>query len=618
MGRDRYPKQSLGSLYSRIKQSRVLMVGAGGIGCELLKNLVLTGFGEIHIVDLDTIDLSNLNRQFLFRNEHIKKSKALVAKESAGKFNPNVKIEAHHDNIKDPKFNVAWFKGFEIVFNALDNLDARRHVNKMCLAADVPLVESGTTGFNGQVQVIRKNKTECYDCVPKDPPKSFPVCTIRSTPSQPIHCIVWGKSYLFTEIFGTSEDDAPELDHREDSENVKEIENLRRESQALKRIRESMGSGEFPRLIFDKVFKEDIERLRSMEDMWKTRRCPEPLDYDKLSQEALGVGPAIAQKDQVVWTIAENFAVFVDSLRRLSNRLEETRANGGTGNATPILSFDKDDADTLDFVTASANLRSHVFGIQTRSKFEIKQMAGNIIPAIATTNAMTAGLCVLQAFKVMRDELDKARMVFLTRSTERVISSEPLRQPNPTCPSCSVAQSTLVVDTSRATLNDLVEDLLKVQLGYGEEFSVNSESGILYDPEEDQNLPKTFSELGLKKDSFLTIIDEEDENPRVNVVFSISEQAPDKDVKPIRLTEKIKIALKPKPAPAVEINGREPENPVPTSNGVNGKRKRDATEAGLEDELVKKRGKVAEEARQNGDDIIVLDDPNDGTIVLDD
>jgi len=60
------------------QQARVLMVGAGGIGCELLKNLVLTGFGEVHIVDLDTIDLSNLNRQFLFRHEHIKKSKALV------------------------------------------------------------------------------------------------------------------------------------------------------------------------------------------------------------------------------------------------------------------------------------------------------------------------------------------------------------------------------------------------------------------------------------------------------------------------------------------------------------------------------------------------------------
>lgn len=107
-----------------------------------------------------------------------------------------MKIEAYHANIKDAQFDVDWFSQFDLVFNALDNLDARRHVNKMCLAADVPLIESGTTGFNGQVQVIKKGKTECYDCNPKELPKSFPVCTIRSTPSQPIHCIVWAKSYL--------------------------------------------------------------------------------------------------------------------------------------------------------------------------------------------------------------------------------------------------------------------------------------------------------------------------------------------------------------------------------------------------------------------------------------
>lgn len=163
------------------------------------------------------------------------------------------------------------------------------------------------------------------------------------------------------------------MDFHEDSENMEEIGNLRRESQALKRIRGSMGSEDFPRLVFNKVFKEDIERLRSMEEMWKTRRAPEALDYDKLSEEALGVGSAIAQKDQVVWTVAENFAVFVDSLRRLSNRLEETRANADMGNSTAILTFDKDDVDTLDFVAASANLRSHVFGIDTRSKFDIKR-----------------------------------------------------------------------------------------------------------------------------------------------------------------------------------------------------------------------------------------------------
>ncbi|KAJ9648149.1 E1 ubiquitin-activating protein uba2 [Coniosporium apollinis] len=623
MGRDKYPRQSLGTLHSRIKQSRILMVGAGGIGCELLKNLVLTGFGEIHVVDLDTIDLSNLNRQFLFRHEHIKKSKALVAKESAGKFNPNVKIEAYHANIKDPQFNVDWFKSFAIVFNALDNLDARRHVNRMCLAADVPLIESGTTGFNGQVQVIKKGKTECYDCAgPRETPKSFPVCTIRSTPSQPIHCIVWAKSYLFTEIFGTSEDEAPELDHSESSDNAKEIENLQKETQALKKIRESMGSEEFPRKVFEKVFKDDIERLRSMEDMWKNRRPPEPLDYDAISQEALGVGPSIVRQDQVVWTVAENFAVFLNSLRRLSDRLEELRANADTGNAPPILTFDKDDEDTLDFVAASANLRSHIFGIETRSKFDIKQMAGNIIPAIATTNAMTAGLCVLQAFKVMRDDLNKARMVFLVRSTDRVIGSEVLRPPRPDCPVCSVVSSRLEVDASRATLGQLVDDFLRMQLGYGEEFSVSSEAGILYDPELDDNLSKSFSDLGLKNGSFITIVDEEDESPRVDLVLSISEQSLPDDMKPIHLAEKLEIPRKPKTAAPQTVNG---SHDVAVTNGVSGslgdgvtgKRKRDATDAGLEDEQIRKRGKVAEEPPKD-DDVVVLEDSTNGAIFIDD
>jgi ubiquitin-like 1-activating enzyme E1 B len=77
----------------------------------------------------------------------------------------------------------------------------------------------------------------------------------------------------------------------------------------------------------------------------------------------------------------------------------------------PIITFDKDDQDTLDFVTASANLRSIVFGIETKSRFDIKQMAGNIIPAIATTNAIVAGLCVLQSFKVLRGDFSSTKEV---------------------------------------------------------------------------------------------------------------------------------------------------------------------------------------------------------------
>jgi ubiquitin-like 1-activating enzyme E1 B len=169
-----------------IEKEKVLMVGAGGIGCELLKTLALTGFKHIHLIDMDTIEVSNLNRQFLFRKSHVGQSKAKVAREAVLKFRPGVDIVAHHGNVKNAEFDIDFFKQFSVVLNGLDNLEARRHVNRLCLAAGVPLVESGTTGYLGQVTVHIKGKTECYECQPKPAPKSYPVCTITSTPSKVI------------------------------------------------------------------------------------------------------------------------------------------------------------------------------------------------------------------------------------------------------------------------------------------------------------------------------------------------------------------------------------------------------------------------------------------------
>lgn len=292
-----------------------------------------------------------------------------------------------------------------------------------------------------------------------------------------------------------------------------------------------------------------------------------------------------------------------------------------------MLTFDKDDEDTLDFVAATANLRSVIFGIETRSKFDIKQMAGNIIPAIATTNAMTAGLCVLQAFKVLREDLSKAKMVFLERSGARVINSDTLKPPNPSCSICGVMQSRLVIDPARATLGGLVEDVLKNQLGYGDEFSINNEVGTLYDPDLDDNVEKKFSELGVKADSFLTIIDDDEEDPRVNLSLSISEQTLPEDVKPVRLPEKLDIARKPKIAPAPTTNGD--TNDHTGTNGVGVKRKRDLEDS---DDIVvqqsPKRGKASQaETSQHDDvgivngssDLVIPDDGNnDGAIVIDD
>uniref|UniRef100_A0A0B7K5X6 Ubiquitin-activating enzyme E1-like n=1 Tax=Bionectria ochroleuca TaxID=29856 RepID=A0A0B7K5X6_BIOOC len=637
--RDRFNHQSLGpSLNSTVKQARVLMVGAGGIGCELLKNLVLSGFGEIHIVDLDTIDLSNLNRQFLFRQEHIKKSKALVAKDAAQKFNPNVQIVAHHANIKDAQFTVSWFRDFKLVFNALDNLEARRHVNKMCLAADIPLIESGTTGFNGQVQVIKKGVTACYDCTPKETPKSFPVCTIRSTPSQPIHCIVWGKSYLLNEMFGTSEDQSV-LDHSQDQENGKsmlissegnptrtnrfiahEIEELKKESDALKKIRNAVGAPDFPKLLFEKVFDADIERLRSVEDMWKSKRAPEPLKYEKLlakTNELEGSKDSILADGQKVWSLEENLVVFKDSLERLSKRIIELKKTKDDAAPDPVIVFDKDDDDTLDFVASSANIRSTIFGIERKSRFDIKQMAGNIIPAIATTNAIVAGLCVLQSYKVLKGDYSQAKEVFLTPfGSARLMAPDRAREPNTDCPVCGVFNATVTVDPAQTTLNDIVEGLLRTHLGFGEkEFVLNNEVGVLYDPDETENLPKKLIDLGIKDGSFLTVVDEDDEQPWVNVVLNIEEGAlPENEKFKSSTSAQPAIPQKPKKVPQVEANGHS----AGESNGIV---EIDSQPKGVKRQHTEDGGQPLKKAKTGGassDDVVIVEDAGGAIIIGDD
>ncbi|KAJ5672008.1 ubiquitin-like activating enzyme [Penicillium longicatenatum] len=609
-------KRSLGvDLTRTIQEARVLLVGAGGIGCELLKNLVLTGFGEIHIIDLDTIDLSNLNRQFLFRHEHIKKPKALVAKEVAHKFQPKAKLEAYHANVMDKRFNVEWFQSFNLVFNALDNLAARRHVNHMCLAAAVPLIESGTTGFNGQVQVIEKGLTECYDCNPKETPKAHPFCTIRSSPTQPIHCIVWGKSYLLPELFGDSEDSPEGLDNSTTADNADEIAKLKQQAQQLQEIRDSMGSEEFPHKVFDKVFRIDIEELRGMEGMWKERKAPEALDWDQLQEQSKSVDPTVVDIDQREWTEPEAFYVFKDSLDRLSKRLKELQKTASSEAPTPIIEFDKDDNDTLDFVTATAILRAAIFDIEPKSKFDTKQMAGNIIPAIATTNAMTAGLCVLQAFKVLQGDLANSKMVFLERSGARAINSDSLNPPRPDCGVCSAVHGQVIVNPEQATLNDIVEGVLRSELGYGEELSILKESGIIYDPDLEDNLPKKLSELGITKDSWITVVDEDDQDqdPRVNLeLFIIEKTEPAaEEVKPAVLKKVVDIPRKPKQA-------TQPASEDALTNGASstGKRKREAEDDNLTNGHVAK--KVAGEPTSNGNNSepIIIED--EGAILIDD
>ncbi|KAN0061620.1 E1 ubiquitin-activating protein uba2 [Thecaphora frezii] len=563
-----YARTLLGAdTFDRVASARLLVVGAGGIGCELLKNLVLVGFGNIEIVDLDTIDLSNLNRQFLFQKQHIKKPKSIVAKQTASAFNPLVNITAHHANIKQSRFGIHYFASFDIVLNALDNLDARRWVNRMCIAARVPLVESGTTGFLGQVQPIQKDHTECYDCTAKPVPKTYPVCTIRSTPSTPIHCIVWAKSWLFVQLFGADDEtEEQELDKAvADGEDAKEIDNLRKEARETRDIRAAMleaataaavtttnsdnednGDGEqqlerAARRVFDKVYRNDIQRLLGMEEMWKHRPVkPVPLDYDAARQPVQGQpeGDGAADeaqrkaaaekqtslKDQRQLSLRENVDLFASSLASLAKR--------AAANSSEPLAFDKDDDDALDFVTATSNLRSYVYSIEQKTRFQVKEMAGNIIPAIASTNAIIAGVLVLQAVHVLRARwrgetgVGAAKYVSLARTSQRMLTSLAPAPPNDECGVCRDVYVALRLDAAAVTLGEVVDGFVKLErekggLGLeGCEVETYEAARLLSDPDFDDNLGASLASLGVEAGKMLTVVDEDGAWQPVHLVVS--------------------------------------------------------------------------------------------------
>eukprot|EP00249_Psilotum_nudum_P016082 c25648_g1_i1 orf=404-2404(-) len=458
-----------------IEKAKVLMVGAGGIGCELLKTLVLTGFKDIHVIDLDTIEVSNLNRQFLFRQRHVGQSKAKVAQEAVLKFKPDVNIVAYHANVKNAEFNVDFFKQFHVVLNGLDNLDARRHVNRLCLAAGVPLIESGTTGYLGQVTVHVKGRTECYECQPKPAPKTYPVCTITSTPSKPVHCIVWAKELLFAKLFGDRSQMNDLILHSRDPTTLSE-----KDSNVFE-LQNGECCNSYVQRIFDGVFGHNIEVALKNEGSLKTRKKPSPLylsdilpkeyseDYRKsngnfnhTSGHAISAMAVLGLKNpQETWSLRDNARVFCEAMQLfLKNRKKEIG----------VCIFDKDDQLAVEFVTAAANLRAFSFGIPMQSLFEVRGMAGNIVHAIATTNAIISGLIVLEAMKLLNNSLDSCRMTYCLEYPSRKMLLMPVEpfEPNPKCYVCSQTPLYLEVNTLKAKLRDVVEKIVKNKL------SVNS------------------------------------------------------------------------------------------------------------------------------------------------
>lgn len=403
-------------LLDEIQSCRLLVVGSGGIGCELLKDLALSGFRHVEVIDLDTIDVSNLNRQLLFRSQHVGMAKCTVACEVAANMVPTqssettqqeqlqpIQYKAHHGNVCDnSKFNVQFVKNFSLVLNALDNVEARRRVNRLCLAANVPLIEAGTTGYLGQVTVIHgPSQVACYECKTQETQKVYPICTIRSTPSMPVHTIVWAKE-LYKLLFHSkiAESMLYEDPNGEEPSTYMEAVTAVREGIA----NHSTDIGTVTSNLLQCLCVAEIQKQLDMGRYKAAKKTPTVLDMDIIKEglaSAMNGNSQDTGKSTDVWSLSECISQFCQCIQQAAD------ATAAENNGTVVLEeFDKDDDMAMRFVCAASNLRSSIFGIEPlQSLYSAKGIAGNIIPAIATTNAICAGLQILQCFRILEEQV---------------------------------------------------------------------------------------------------------------------------------------------------------------------------------------------------------------------
>ncbi|CAG5125849.1 unnamed protein product [Candidula unifasciata] len=456
-----------------LADTRLFMVGCGAIGCEMLKNYALlgisTGSGKITITDNDLIEKSNLNRQFLFRPNHIQKPKSETAAQAALEINPEMKIEAHQHKVCSETENTVYtdefFESQDIIVNALDNLEARRYVDGRCVTNQRPLMESGTMGTKGHVQVIVPHVTESYTSQQDPRDEDYPYCTIRSFPSTLEHCIEWARdkfeecfvesAQLFNKFFDTHPDLQAVVQELLSGTSINGAVKV---SKLLANQPKSWSDCvALARIRFEKYFNHKAKNLlhafpadKRLEDgalFWASpKRPPRPLEFDPsdnthvlfvtttarlyadiykvnwteedlewkniesiLSQvhvpEFRPSNKRIVTDDTVSKDAASTQQVSDDVVEEAGLRIQRVCQSGNKSafNRMCALDFEKDDDSNghIDFIASVTNLRAQMYNIENGDRLKIKKIAGRIVPAIATTTAAVSGLVTIELIKVL-------------------------------------------------------------------------------------------------------------------------------------------------------------------------------------------------------------------------
>lgn len=476
----------------KVRNINTFIIGSGAIGCEMLKNFAMLGIstgnlGKITVTDNDLIEKSNLNRQFLFREADLQKPKSVTAAKAAKQMNKDMNIESFVDKVCDDteaKFSNSFFQTLDVVVNALDNVEARLYVDQRCTTNLRPLMESGTLGSKGHVQVILPHKTETYASQRDPPDESFPVCTVKSFPSMIEHTIQWARSKFDTlfneqpaEIAKFFEDKAQYIESLKGSKGprINVLKHL------IKTVEKRPTSYEdcvaFARIKFESYFQNLILNLLNafpldcvLKDgtlFWKSPKRPptpvkfdinEKLHFDFITSTAqlyanvynISVDRSKAVDKDYIASVVQNVVVpefkpknkkietdpnakpteevvDADELETLTMKLEELSKSVESFSVTPQ-EFEKDD-DTnhhIDFIASCSNLRATNYKINNVERLEAKRISGKIIPAIATTTAVVSGLVSIEVVKVILGiDVDKFKSAFLNLALPAFQLSEP-------------------------------------------------------------------------------------------------------------------------------------------------------------------------------------------------
>lgn len=155
----------------KLTQAKVLVIGAGGLGCPILQYLAAAGIGTLGIVDFDIIEESNLQRQILFGMSTLGKNKALAAKERLEDINPTISITAYPERLTANNA-VSLFNKYDIIVDGTDNFKTRYLINDASLITNKPLVYGAIYKFEGQVSVFNYQNGPSYRCIFPTPPKA--------------------------------------------------------------------------------------------------------------------------------------------------------------------------------------------------------------------------------------------------------------------------------------------------------------------------------------------------------------------------------------------------------------------------------------------------------------